>query len=329
MPAGRRLAVLMLVLVLGLASCGGPTDREGSSGEGGQAGFPVSIDHEFGQTTIEAKPETVVALGVTDIDPLLALDTVPVAAAAYTQYSKSIVGPWAKELLSGQTVELIENESKPDIERIAALEPDLIVAISSGIDAETYALLDKVAPTLARPADVAAYTVPRDRATTMIATALGQEQKGQQLVDDANAAIVAAAKDHPEFTGSTGAVVLPYEDKYGVYTSGDARGQFLTQLGFDLPPDVSAQDDGTSFFIDLSREEADRMEGDVLVVLTDPSTRKATESDPLLRQLDVAKRGAMIIADADTRGALTYNSVLSVPFALEQLVPQLSKAVEA
>lgn len=329
MPAGRRLAVLVLVAVLGLAGCGEPADSAKEAEGSGGAGFPVSIDHAFGQTKIEAKPETVVALGVTDIDPLLALGTVPVAAAAYTQYSESIVGPWAAEALSGKTVELIENEANPDVERIAALEPDLIVAISSGIDQETYALLDKIAPTVARPGDAAAYAVPRDRATTMIATALGEGAKGQKLIDGANAAIAEAAEKHPEFSGSTAAVVLPYEDKYGVYTTGDARGQFLAQLGFDLPPKLSQLDDGTSYFIDLSREQVDQMEGDALVVLTDVASRKATESDPLLNQLKVAKRGSMIIAADDVRGALTYNSVLSVPYALDQLVPQLSKAVKA
>ena len=329
MPAGRRLVVLVLVLVLGLTACSGSTDREGGSEGGGGAGFPVTIDHAFGQTEIEAKPETVVALGVTDIDPLLALGTVPVAAAAYTQYSETIVGPWAKEALSGKEVALIENESKPDVEQIAALKPDLIVAVSSGIDQETYALLDKIAPTVARPGDASAYAVPRDRATTMIASALGEVAKGQKLVDAANAAMAKTAEDHPEFTGKKGAVVLPYEDKYGVYTTGDARGQFLSQLGFDLPTRLAPQDDGTSYFIDLSREEVDQMEGDCLVVLTDAATRRATEADPLLKQLAVSKKGAVIFAADDVRGALTYNSVLSVPYALEQLVPQLSKAVEA
>jgi iron complex transport system substrate-binding protein len=35
----------------------------------------------------------------------------------------------------------------------------------------------------------------------------------------------------------------------------------------------------------------------------------------------------MILPDLDTRGAMTYNSVLSVPYALDRLVPQLAEAV--
>src|SRR5690606_20608019 len=40
--------------------------------------FPVTIEHKYGETTIEEEPERVVAVGFTDQDTLLALGVVPV-----------------------------------------------------------------------------------------------------------------------------------------------------------------------------------------------------------------------------------------------------------
>src|SRR5262245_38105575 len=43
------------------------------------AAFPVTSEHKFGATTITAKPERVVAVGLVEQDALLALGVVPVA----------------------------------------------------------------------------------------------------------------------------------------------------------------------------------------------------------------------------------------------------------
>jgi iron complex transport system substrate-binding protein len=64
----------------------------------------------------------------------------------------------------------------------------------------------------------------------------------------------------------------------------------------------------------------------VLVMLADEGAAKQqVDSDPVLRQIPVVARGDMVVPDADTRGAMTYNSVLSAPYALERLVPQLAE----
>lgn len=324
--ASLAVGLLMLLTAQGCGRADPATETKPDTAGGG---FPVTVDHIWGSTTVDSKPKTIVALGVTDADPVLALGSVPVALAGFDQYSDTLVGPWASDLLKGGQVEFIEDDAKPNIEEIAALQPDLIVAISAGIDKQTYTLLSELAPTLARPADTAAYTVPFDAATTMIAAALGRKARGRELVEEAKGAMAEAVKDNPSFRGKTATVVLPYEGKYGAYTPGDARGRFLADLGFSLPSELAALDDGSSYFIELSREQLDLADGDALIVLSDDASRDAVTSDPLLKGLEVAKRGAVIITEPDTRGALTYNTVLSIPYALERLVPQLRTALDS
>jgi len=323
----RRSVLLASALtLLPLAACAGEDRSEGSTGGGDPAASSVTIDHVWGSTEVEGTPERVVALGVTDADPVLALGTVPVAAAAYPFFDGSPIGPWAEDLVGSEEPALLESDSDVSVEEIAALQPDLIVAISSGITEQTYDLLSEVAPTLARPAGTAPYTATREQATTMVAAALGQQERGQELVEAADRAFDEATQANPDFDGAVGTVVLPYDDKYGAYTPEDSRGQLMDQLGFELPEGIASRADGT-FFVEVSRENLDLVEGDVLLALVDDTTRQGVEDDEVLQGLDVARRGDLIVADDDLRAAVTYNTVLSVPFALDDLTPQLADAL--
>jgi iron complex transport system substrate-binding protein len=325
----RRLggSIAALLLVTALAACGsGEPAAAPAAPSGGR--FPVTIEHAFGSTTIERAPERVVTLGVTDADPVLALGTTPVAVTGYGFYPETGLGPWAQALVRGPQPVRLASDSTPDIEQIALLEPDLIIGVSAGFDQAVYDRLSALAPTIARPAGVAAYTVPRDQATRMIAAALGRAEQGEALIAQADAAFAAAVAAHPEFQGRTGAVVLPYEGQYGAYFPGDARGQVMAELGFVVPEGLAARDTGERFFAEVSREEVGVLDGDVLVVLAnDPAVRAVVDADEVLQALPVVAEGRMVVPDLDTRGAMTSNSVASVPYALDRLVPALAEAL--
>jgi iron complex transport system substrate-binding protein len=317
----------VLLLSTVLAACGSgeapPTAPASPTGA-----FPVTIDHVFGSTTIERAPERVVTLGVTDADPVLALGITPVAVTGYSYYPETGLGPWAQELVRGPQPVRLASDSTPDIEQIALLEPDLIIGVSAGFDQAVYDRLSSLAPTIARPAGVAAYTVPRDEATRMIAAALGRAEEGDELIRRADEAFAAAVAAHPEFQGRTGAVVLPYDGIYGAYFPGDARGQVMAELGFVVPAGLAARDTGERFFAEVSREQLGILDGDVLVVLADaPAAGAFIDGDQILQGLPVVANGGMIVPDTDTRGAVTSNSVISVPYALDRLVPALAEAV--
>lgn len=325
------LAIAVLLAAAVLASCG---DDDGSGAAAApdassttaaaSSAFPVTIDHLWGSTTIEEAPERVVTLGVTDADAVLALGVTPVALAGFSFFETGL-GPWATPLIDGPQPQLLTGE--PNLELIASLQPDLIIGISAGFEEPMYEQLSAIAPTVVRPAGTEAYQVPRDDATRMIGAALGQPDRAEELVQEADAAYETAVADHPEFAGKTAVVVLPYEGKYGAYTPRDARGQVMAQLGFELPEALAALDTEGSFFIEISQEQVGLLDADVLVMLADAAeTRAFVDGDDVLQQVPVVADGRMVILDTDARGAITYNSVLSVPYALEHLVPLLAEA---
>ena len=342
-PRLRTALIALTALTLTAAACG--SDDSGdeattttvaepaattvapATGSPEAGAYPVTIEHLWGSTTVEEAPTRVVTLGVTDADTVLELGITPVALVGFAFFDTGL-GPWATPLVDGEQPLLLKGE--PNVEQIATLDPDLIVAISSGFDEPIYEQLSAIAPTIVRPAGTAAYQVPREDSTRMIAAALGQSARGEELVAETDAQFAATTAAHPEFAGKTAVVALPYDGKYGVYTPHDGRGRFMAQLGFELPPAIAALDDGTDFFIELSQEQVGLLDADVLVMLADaPDALAFVDADQVLQQVPVVQEGRMVIPDTDTRGSITYNTPLSVPYAMEHLVPQLADALAA
>lgn len=310
-----------------LTACGADEPAPAATGTGGTAaGFPFRYRHAFGETVLDAPATRVAVLGVTDADALLALGVQPLTNTGFSFYPETGLGPWAADRLTADLVKL-DSDTGAGVEQIAATRPDLVLALVSGIDRARYDDLSKVAPVLARPVGSTDYGSDRTATTLAVAGALGRPDEGRALADAADAAFTDAVAAHPEFAGKTGLVALPYQGKYGVFTPGDARGAFMADLGFTLPPAVAALDTGESFFIDVSAERLDLLDADVLVVLTDDSTRAGVESDPVLARLPVVQRGALVLPTVDERGAMTYNSVLSVPYGVDALVPKIAAAL--
>ncbi|MEU6699786.1 iron-siderophore ABC transporter substrate-binding protein [Pseudonocardia sp. NPDC046786] len=322
----RKILVLPALLALVTGCSHAPDDPAAPGGEAGGA-FPVGVEHVFGTTEIPERPARVVALGVTDADPVLALGVTPVGLASYTFYEETGgLGPWARDLVQGEPPVVLAGE--PNLEQIAALAPDVIFAVSAGIEQPMYDQLSAIAPVVARPVGTIAYGVPRDEHTRIVATALGEPERGEELIRQADAAFTDAVAANPQFQGRTGATVLPFDGKYGAFTTADNRGRFMTGLGLVQPPRIDELDTGESFYVEVSSEQAGLLDGDVLVMLADEgAAAEQVARDAVLAQVPVVAQDRMIVPDADTRGAMTYNSVLSAPFALERLVPGLQAAL--
>ncbi|PRY09085.1 iron-siderophore ABC transporter substrate-binding protein [Kineococcus rhizosphaerae] len=328
-PLNRRhlLSAAGAAGLAALTGCGGGrSSAEPAAGATDVPGFPFRYEHRFGTTLVPAPAQRVAVLGVTDADPLLALGVQPLTNTGFTFYPDKGLGPWAAGLQTGPLLKL-GSDADVNVEQVAGVAPDLILALVSGIDQALYDKLSAVAPVLARPEGSTAYGADRTATTLTIARALGREDEGEELTEAADAAFTDAVAAHPEFAGKTGLVALPYDGRYGVFSPQDARGAFMENLGFSLTPEVAALDTGESFFIDVSAERLDLLDADVLVVLTDDSTRTGVEQDPVLQRLPVVQRGGLVLPDLDVRGAMTYNSVLSVPYGVSRLVPDLSAAL--
>lgn len=319
-------ALAAVVAVVGSMTACGSSDTGSVDAESVDSAFPVSIDHLYGSTTVTEKPERIVTLGVSDADVAIALGTVPVGNTGYTFYENGL-GPWTAELVGDAPLTLLGSDSEPDFELIASLAPDLITGINAGFDEATYAKLSGIAPTIARPEGSAAYAVARETATDTIALAMGESELGTELNARTTAALDKARADNPEFAGKTASVVLPYEGQYGGYLPGDARGQFVTSLGFRIPDAVLAEDDGTKFFVPVAAENISMLDADVMLFLGTGADIDVVAENPLFGALQAGRDNAIIPTTIDQRGAITYNSVLSIPFAVDALVPRIADAL--
>lgn len=88
----RFLRVLLAIALVPLAACGGGTSETPGAQSSGQNGFPVTVTHKYGDTTIAKAPARVVTLGLSDHDPVLALGVKPVGAIDW--FGERPYGKW-------------------------------------------------------------------------------------------------------------------------------------------------------------------------------------------------------------------------------------------
>lgn len=336
-----RLFAVVLLLAL-LAACGGtpvaqptvaPTSAPSSSNattapvSSPGAAFPVTIEHKYGATTIDAPPTRIVTVGLTEQDVLLALGITPVGTTEWFGGYPGALWPWAQAKLTGDLPTVVGDASGINFEKIAALKPDLILALYSGISERDYRLLSEIAPTVAQPAAYVDYGVPWQELTRTVGKAVGKPVEAGALVSAVEDRFAQIRTAHPEFNGASALVATPYQGIY-LYGPEDVRGRLLTALGFTLPSEL-AQIAGNSFGGNLSMERVDLLDVDVIIWL-DLESGSELLANPLYTGLPVHREGREVVLSSNEPlgGATSFVSVLSLPYLLDALTPMLAAAID-
>ncbi|SDM71874.1 iron complex transport system substrate-binding protein [Cryobacterium flavum] len=323
------LAAAASILALGLGGCTAaataPAADTAASGS-----FPVTIEHAFGETTIDEQPTRVVAWGWGSADDAIALGVIPVAIP-FQSYGgdKNGVLPWISDALKGQEMPVVlPDTEEPPYEDIAAAAPDVILAAYSGITEEEYNLLSKIAPVVAYPGD--AWATPWRDLIEITGTALGKSTEATALLASIDTEIADQAAAHPEFAEKTIALTSDSDGTFYVYKKEDPRVAFTLDLGFVSAPAVDElATDEASFYYTLSYEQLDQLSSDLLVNFG--STQE--QSDAFL---DASYSQAMPQVQAGTVaspvGAAFISSVspptgLSLSWGLDDYVTLLAAAV--
>ena len=322
-------ALAAATLLAGCGSAGEPSADAAENSTADSGAFPVSVEHVFGSTEIQERPERIVVLGWNAQDVVYALGLEPVGMPSYP-YGGGDDGvlPWDDEHYDPEVTTLLDTADGPPLEAIAALRPDVILAPYEGFDEGVYEDLTGIAPTVAYPGE--AWTTPWRDQTRMIGQALGMEEEAEQLIADTEAEVAAVAEEHPEFEGLTFAYTSLGAEALYLYLPSDPRVQLIEDLGFTTAPSVeelaSGVDAGT-FYAQLSLEQAPEIESDVLVGFTDGLTaQEALESDLYSSVPAIANDAAVVFDDQEIAAAASSVSVLSIPFVLDELVDDLSAA---
>ncbi|GAA2442694.1 iron-siderophore ABC transporter substrate-binding protein [Actinomadura vinacea] len=339
MPTASRAARLiaafasLLLATVPVAACGSDeTDAPAAAGPAGGA-FPVTIAHKYGATTVKAEPKRIVTVGLTDQDAVLALGKVPVATTDWFGGYAGAIGPWATDRLKGAPVPTVlkDTGTGPQVEKIAALKPDLIVALYAGLTDKQYRTLSKFAPVVAQPKQYADYGIPWQEQTKTIGKALGKETEADKLVTGLEQRFAKAKKDNPEFAGKTAVTATPYEG-YFVYGTQDLRSRTLASLGFTLPADLDRVVGKDKFGVSISKERTDLLDQNVIVWTVADVAKEMPKlhADKLYTGLNVVEQGREVFVGENTPYGVAYSfqTVLSVPFLLDRLVPQLKAAID-
>lgn len=339
------LAVTAAAVLLVLPACStGPTGQAATAPEpstdAAAEEFPVTIEHAFGETTIDSLPERVATVSWVNADVALALGVVPVGMPL-DEWGANDNGstPW-KDAALEEAGAAIGTEAAPvqyseadgiNYNAIAQLTPDLILASYSGLTAEEYEKLSKIADVLAYP-EVPYGTAWQD-STLMIGQALGRSAQAKELVQQTEQTIEDKAGDYPQIAGKSFIYGNLEPDRgagVNVYTTEDNRSRFMSQIGMQPAPVVDENSGGDAFFFEWSPERADELESDVFVTwVPEASTVQQIEEDPLLGQIPAVADGALV-ADSDNTLTLAISaaSPLSLPWALDEFLPQIAAAAD-
>lgn len=292
--------------------------------------FPITIDNAFGQAVIESEPQRIVVVGLTEQDVLLELGVVPIATTEWYGEQPYAVWPWATELLRGAEPVVLDQTEGPQFEKIASLEPDLIVGTNAGLDQETYDKLSEIAPTVSTVDGEERYFSDWRAQTRQIAKAVGRSAEGEQLIAGVDEAYAAAAAAHPEFAGKTASFSQgsPWEGALYVYPDG-VNTDFLTDLGFTMTQGLESYADMPGEQADLSAENVGLIDADVIVFATEKEEDIQSLMDFVtLSQLDAVTNGRAVFTDGTLAGAVYFMTPFSQKYVLEHLVPRLVDAVD-
>lgn len=338
----RLTKVAAGLLVLVLAGCGvgdPPAAQEPTGGQDTSSGtraatFPVEVEHKYGTTTIQEKPERIVTLGLSDQDVVLALGKKPVGAIDWFKERPYGLWPWTKDLWGDTPPEIVGERDDYNLEKILNLKPDLILAQYSGMSEQQYDELRKIAPTVGQPKGFDDYGAPWQDMARLAAEAMGETAALDEQITAIDDRFAEIREEHPDWQGRSVAVVDPYEPgKLVAFQKTDPKAAFLEQLGFRVPEEINkaARDGQDNNAVELSTERFDMIDADLIVVLTfDPDTAKqGLDANPVWQGLQAVKDGRVLYvpySEPAIGAALAFNTVISIPYAIDQFVPLLEKS---
>ena len=288
-----RAVTLALAAALSVTACGGSDEPAGTTRASGsvEAGFPRTVEHAMGSTEIPERPERVVVLDTGELDSALALGVEPVGAVT-TDVSETFLSYLAED---AEGIDVVGTIAEPDLEAIAALQPDLILS-NEVRHQEIYDQLSQIAPTVfaADVGDTWKQNLLLD------AEALGKEDEAERLLADYEQ----KAAELGEAIGDPGATTIsPLRFVGGpirAYQPQSFIGTVLRDIGLDLV-ELPGGDGAT--FAELSEEQLTQANGDVVLYSSygsaDESGEAAVVAGPLWSRLPAVQNGRAYAVDDD------------------------------
>ena len=285
LPSKTLLVGLSAATALTLAACGGSSSGAGAADP---AANTRTVEHFRGTTTVPTDPKRVVVLDLGELDSAIALSVTPVGA---------VKAPVEEGLLSyleeeAKDIELVGDIGEPDLEKIAALEPDLILGSDVRVK-DFYDELSAIAPTVFTETVGVAW---KDN-FAVHAKALGREEEGEELMAAYEKRAEEVGEKVPDDMAVSIVRFVPGEIR--LYAQDNFIGTVLEDAGIARP----AAQDVAEFSVTVSPEQIDTAAGDVVFVGTygDPAETDGPDvlGGPLWTRIPAVQAGKVHTVDDD------------------------------
>ncbi|MDF2067300.1 iron-siderophore ABC transporter substrate-binding protein [Bacillus sp. Cr_A10] len=312
----KFFAIISIFSLLLLTACGQTKEDATTTGKEDKEDTSYTVEHAMGTTTIEKTPEKVVILTNEGTEALLALGVTPVGAV------QSWLGdPWYDHISEDmKNVEVVGVEQEVNLEKIAALKPDLIIGNKLRQEA-VYEQLSAIAPT------VFSDTLRGDwkENFTLYAKALNLEEKGNEVLSQFDTHIEEVKQSLGDKVNQEISVVRFMAGKSRIYYTDSFSGVIFDQLGFKRAAQQSelftADNKLGNLAIEVGKEVIPKMDGDVLFYFTYApqgdqaalDTAAEWTNDPLWKNLNAVKSGNVYeVSDAiwNTAGGVLAANIM-------------------
>ena len=254
------------------------------------SGETRSVEHAMGTTEVPLNPQRVVVLDIGELDAALALGVKPVGSV--TVFDDGLFPAY----LAGQTdgIKVVGTIGSPNLEKILALQPDLILSNKSR-DEAIYPLLSEIAPTV-----FAEELGPVWKENFQLyAEALNKEAEGEAIIAayDARLAELREAIGDPN---SLEVSVLRFIEggTTRIYHRGSFIGSILDDVGFARPASQQSEDE---VWTEMSKELIPEIDADLIFYGIYGAVEDSPEadylSDPLWAQLSAVQAERVYAVD--------------------------------
>ncbi|WP_249436033.1 iron-siderophore ABC transporter substrate-binding protein [Paenibacillus sp. Marseille-Q4541] len=293
------LTILLLMVLTVLTACasnGGNTTTGNSETGQPDKETPVvetrTIDHAMGKTDITGTPQRIVVLTTQGTETLLELGIKPVGAV------QSWIGdPWYDHI-KGQMdgVEVVGDETQPNMELIASLQPDLILGTKVRQE-KIYDQLSAIAPTV----------FTENLGDSMIdnfklfASALNLESEGEQVLADFDKLVEDTAARIGDKAKAEVSLARFQAGQARVYYLQNFAGVVFDKLGIARTEAQQKEE----FAEEITKEQIGILDGDVLFYFASDrsgetaasDTAKEWLADPIAQNMKVNQNGQVYQVD--------------------------------
>lgn len=261
----------------------------------------LEVEHAMGSTEIEGTPERVVTLyqGATDTAVALGIEPVGIVES----WLEQPIYNYLSDNLEGASI--VGDEIQPNLEEVASLEPDLIIATLSRHE-EVYDQLSEIAPTIITdPSNEFKYTLD------IMGQATNQEDAADQLLLDWEDRVAdfqeKMAEEYDEWPMTT-SVLNFRSDQIRLFTGGFPGG-ILDELGFAHTEIQQEAIDNDEVFLEFTNTESiPEMDAEVFFVFMQGNQDEADLEDswgtwtehPLWNDLDAVENDQVHMVDEIT-----------------------------